>query len=280
MSIKLDVQQAPSYRASWAPVFLEPIMGSGERLTVAILVSDAAGREVKRTVRDEVLKALYGSKRGHLSQMIDFVLAALRSQGGESDPTIPLTGFSLGAWQEASSRAERYGVWRQAVYRSCSMASLDDLDAQEDETSAQEGTKQWQAQVRQSVVERRPELANSFNRDVQLISNGLPPRIGFLHEGKAANFATLRPNGISVSVGAARGKLYELVMVKREGTLTRGAVILGAPREDDLMYSEKALQAATRAIAELKHEASEDGLELVPAHSVPEAADQVLALAA
>src|SRR3954453_13254479 len=107
MSINLDVQQAPSYRASWAPVFFEPITGSGERITVAIVVSDAAGHEVKRTVRDEVLKALFGSKRAHLSQMIDFVLSALRSQSGVSNPTIPMTGFSLGRWQEASSRAER-----------------------------------------------------------------------------------------------------------------------------------------------------------------------------
>lgn len=280
MSINLDVQQAPSYRASWAPVFFEPITGSGERITVAVLISDAAGREVKRTVRDEVLKALYGSKRAHLSQMIDFVLAALRAQGDESNPKIPLTGFSLGQWQEASSRAERYGVLRQAVMRSCSMATLDDLDAQEDEATAQEGAKQWQVQVRQSVIERRPELANSFNRDVQLISNGLPPRIGFLHDGRGANFATLRPNGLSASVGTVRGKLYELVMVKREGFVSRGAVILGAPREEDLTYSEKALQATMRAIAELKHEASEDDLELMPAHSVLEAADQVLALAA
>ncbi|MCK1460636.1 hypothetical protein IVB34_20245 [Bradyrhizobium sp. 2] len=160
------------------------------------------------------------------------------------------------------------------------MASLDELDAQEDETTAQEGTKQWQAQVRQSVIERRPELANSFNCDVQLISNGMPPRIGFLYESRGANFATLRPNGLSASVGTVRGKLYELVMVKREGFVSRGAVILGAPREDDITYPEKALQATMRAIAELKHEAAKDDLELIPAHSVPEAADQVLALAA
>lgn len=280
MSINLDVQQAPSYRASWAPVFFEPITGSGERITVAVVISDAVGVEVKRTVRDEVLKALYGSRRTHLSQMIDFVLTALRSQIGNPSPTIPLTGFSLGSWQEASSRAERYGVLRQAVYRSCSLASLDDLDSQEDETTAQEGTKQWQAQVRQSVIERRPELANSFNCDVQLISNGLPPRIGFLHERRGANFATLRPNGLSASVGTVRGKLYELVMVKREGFVSSGAVILGAPREDDITYPERALQAAMRAIAELKHEAAKDDLELIPAHSVPEAADRVLGLAA
>jgi hypothetical protein len=280
MSIKLDVQQAPAYRASWAPVFFEPITGSGERITVAVIVSDSAGREVKRTVRDDVLKALYGSKRGHLSKMIDFVLAALRSQVGEFNPALPITGFSVGSWQEASSRAERYGVLRQAVYRSCSLASLDDLDTQEDELTVQEGAKQWQAQVRQSVIEQRPALANHFNLDVQLISNGLPPRIGFLYEGKAANFANLRPTGLSVSVVAARGKLYELAMVKKEGLLVRGTVILGAPREDDLTYSEKSLQAAMRAIAELKYEASRDGLELVPAHSVTEAADQVLALAA
>lgn len=265
MSIKLDVQTAPSYRASWAPVFFEPITGSGERITVAIVVSDAAGGEVKRTVREDVLKALYGSRRAHLSQMIDFVLDALRSQIGNANPTIPLTGFSLGSWKEASSRAERYGVLRQAVYRSCSMASLDELDAQEDETTAQEGTKQWQAQVRQSVIERRPELANSFNCDVQLISNGMPPRIGFLYESRGANFATLRPNGLSASVGTVRGKLYELVMVKREGFVSRGAVILGAPREDDITYPEKALQATMRAIAELKHEAAKDDLELIPA---------------
>lgn len=280
MSIKLDVQNAPSYRASWAPVFFEPITGSGERITVAVVVCDAAGGEVKRTVRDDVLKALYGSKRAHLSQMIDFVLAALRSQIGHRAPTIPLTGFSLGSWQEASSRAERYGVLRQAVYRSCSMASLDELDAQEDEATAQEGARQWQAQVRQSVIERRPELANSFNREVQLISNGMPPRIGFLFEDRGANFATLRPTGLSTSVGTVRGKLYELVMVKREGFVKRGAMILAAPHEDDITYPEKALQATMRAIAELTHEAAKDDLELFPAHSVPEAADRVLTLAA
>lgn len=280
MSIKLDVQKVPSYRASWAPVFFEPITGSGERITVAVVVSDAAGGEVKRTVRDDVLKALYGSKQAHLSQMIDFVLAALLSQIGHRNPTIPLTGFSLGSWQEASSRAGRYGVLRQAVYRSSSMASLDDLDAQEDETAAQEGARQWQVQIRQSVIERRPELANSFNREVQLISNGMPPRIGFLFESRGANFATLRPTGLSTSVGTVRGKLYELVMVKREGFVSRGAMILGAPHEDDITYPEKALHATMRAIAELRHEAAKDDLELIPARSVSEAADQVLALAA
>lgn len=280
MSINLEVQPGPSYRANWAPVYFEPITGSGERITVAVVLSDDAGFEVTRTVRDEVLKALYGSQRAHLSQMIDFVLGALQSQSGNSTLSIPLTGFSLGRWHEASSRSERYGILRQAVYRSCSLASLDHLDAQEDESIAQEGAKQWQVQVRESVILQRPELANNFNQDVAIISNGLPPRIGFLYDGRAANFATLRPNGLSASVGTVRGKLYELLTIKREGFVSQGAVILGAPREEDLTYGEKSLRASMRAITELMHEASEDGLDLLPAHSVSEAAEHVLALAA
>ncbi|MDR3572341.1 MAG: hypothetical protein P4L50_00630 [Anaerolineaceae bacterium] len=272
--------EAPAYRARWSPIFFEPITGSGERITVGIILRDSQGYEVKRTIRDDILKSLYGSKKNHLLQMIETVLESFQFQSDIEKPHLPITGFSIGLWREASSWQERYGVFRQAIYRSSSLASLEDLDIHDDDVGAQEATKQWASRVRDQVVQLRPPLASCFNQDVPLIFDGLPPRIGFLFLKKGANFETLRPNGLPASVRAARGKLYELVKIKNKGELERGALIMGTPHDEDLTYSEKVLKATARAVTELFHEAQEDGLELLTAHSVNEAADHVLRLAA
>lgn len=281
MSENLSSRKMPSYRANWAPVFLEPISGSGERITIGVVLRDSQGVEVKRTVRDDVLKSLYGSKKAHLSQMIEVALAAVREQVAVSNLCFPSSGFCLGPWREASSNAERYGVFRQAIYRTSSLAALLDLESQDEDTSAQDGTtRHWFKQIQNSVVQSRPQLASAFNVEVQLIRDGLPPRLGFLFQRKGANFETLRPNALLGTVRAARGRLFELTRVKTMGDLDTGAMILGVPRPDDLTYPEKALQAIDRALLELRHEAGQDNIAVLAAHTVDDAAKHILTFAA
>jgi hypothetical protein len=282
MMLDLRFPEAPGYRANWSPIYFEPITGSGERITVAIVVADQEGFEVRRTIRDDVLKALYGSRRDHLSQMLEFVLDYIRSRRNfdQISESLPVTGFSFGRWQVASSRANRLGVLRQAIYRCSSLASLDDLDTEEDDTSAQETTKNWFSDVRTRVLNARPDLAPSFNKSVPLFLGGLPARLAFLHNGRGAQFETLRPNGISVSLRSARGKIYEMMNVRRVSGLDTGTLILGAPREDDITYGQKAIAAAHQGIRELTQEAEADDIAVVVAHTVPEAADFVLSIAA
>ena len=278
--LKLSVPSLPAYRARWAPIYLEPIAGSGERIAVAIVVSDERGTEVVRTVRDEALRSIFGAKRAHVSAMIEAALAHARQLKAKDATRFPMTGFFVGDWNEASSRQERFGVLRQAVYRSCFLANIEDLDADEEDLTPTESTKQWLTMVRKEVIEKRPDLSNGFNREIKLISDGIPPRIGFLFQRRAANFDTLRPNSLSNSMRSARAKLYELMKVKEKGLLDVGRLILGAPRQDDITYGEKLLAAAARAQRELEHEANSDQLEVRHATTVDQAALEVLDLAA
>ncbi len=278
--LKLSVPSLPSYRARWAPIYLEPIAGSGERIAVAIVVSDEGGTEVVRTVRDEAIRSLFGAKRAHVSAMIEAALAHARRQEIPDGIRFPMSGFVLGDWNEASSRQERFGVLRQAVYRSCFLANIEDLEGDEEYLSPTESTKQWLTMVRKEVIQKRPELSSGFNHEIELIAGGVPPKIGFIFERRAANFDTLRPNSISSSMKSARAKLYELTKVKERGLLDVGRLILGAPRQDDITYGEKLLAAAARAQRELEHEAEADGLAVRHATTVDQAASEVLDLAA
>jgi hypothetical protein len=71
-----------------------------------------------------------------------------------------------------------------------------------------------------------------------------------------------------------------MMNVRRVSGLATGTLILGAPREDDITYGQKAIAAAQQGIRELTQEAEADDIAVVVAHTVPEAADFVLGIAA
>lgn len=48
----------------WAPIYLEPIIGSGERITIAVVVFADDGRTIMPTVSREQFAFLYGEASG------------------------------------------------------------------------------------------------------------------------------------------------------------------------------------------------------------------------
>lgn len=123
----------PAYQARWAPVYWEPIRGSGERLTALIGAVGADGAvEVIQSIRPDALNGMYGAKAKNAQGFLTLGLSSLRQHLETfrefSGWTAPISGFSLGSVFEARSDTLS-GVFRQAIQLSASLSALDNADS-------------------------------------------------------------------------------------------------------------------------------------------------------
>ncbi|MEI7100276.1 hypothetical protein ACOIDY_32600, partial [Klebsiella pneumoniae] len=69
----------PATSGRWASVYLEPMIGSGERLTVAVATITSSGEIlVKPAIRKEVIEAMYGFKAPAFINVVDLILSSLK----------------------------------------------------------------------------------------------------------------------------------------------------------------------------------------------------------
>ena len=280
MRIDINFRDIPTYRASWAPIYFEPIMGSGERFTVGVLLADEEGIALKRTINDAVIKALFGSRFHHISQMIEFIFDGLSQlKLDTSQPVkLPLSGFFVGAWNVASSRSYREGVFKQASYQSAALAKMSESGLIEKDQTAI-ANRRFGLEVRNHVIKIRPDLSDNFNAVIQLVPDGVPPKLGFLHSGNAANFGRLRTNSLNDSFKSLRSKIHELHQAKKWGKINRGYLIVSrsGAYDGDIIQE---LPDTDRAIKQLNHEASGDEIKFIVSESIDEASELVRKLAA
>lgn len=272
MIIKTEKNSGTYHAARWAPLYLEPIQGSGERLTVAILLSDEQGVRLHRVVSGEVFHHLYGSQGAHLNQMVDLVKNLINSAGifDIENLYIPVSGFQTGRWTTASSANAEAGVLRQAIYQSASLASLAALES--DLTEATEANSRWATQVKRLVISVRPDLKGSFDKKISLVDGGVPPVIDFVYARKGAQL-----HKIGKKISSARAKLFNLRSVLRQNHLDEGFLILNI---DQHLAGNDDSEKFGAELLELRHEAEHDGTRIYETTDAEQARDVVLKLAA
>lgn len=94
----------PEHEATWQAIYMEPVMLSGERITVAVIAFDRDGCEALKILSPSRLSAMFGGQAEAMSNMIDMVVsAALRhgAAGSLESFKSPLSGFFLGKPREA-----------------------------------------------------------------------------------------------------------------------------------------------------------------------------------
>lgn len=279
---ELNFPTLPTYTATWHALRFEPMRGTGECFTCAILLKDAEGVAIRSVIRDDILKALFGSYADHVQEMIDLSIESLRAHAIEHDPAgwmPPLTGFSLAAARSGASRQERDGVFRQAIKLSAAFAQLDYAPQETDEAPALEAARTFIGRIRQQVADERADLDGYFQKSACIVPNGALVTFGFLMPRRAAHFEVLRPSTLSTSVRFARAKLYELKKARSLVPLERAALIVGVPHRDDLAFSDRQHEAIARELNELQQEAREDETDAISAESAVAAAQHVVDLA-
>ena len=250
---------ALSFSGQWAPVFAEPIIGSGERYTVGVVATgDDGSAKVERTVRLGVLRLLYGTQAAGFGDMIDAVLQHLEQalRGGQPAAKLPLNGFILGPFRRARDTGLD-GLIEQARIMS---ASLHGARGQHDITAVEVdelASARWTEQIKTLVVERTPDMSTYFDRAVLVPQTAFSIRFGFYTGRYAAQFGVIQRRSPRASLYHLKPRLWDLSQVTRDlaGDVEARELLLHAPDLKHPDMSENQRRTVRDVLNEIEHEA-------------------------
>lgn len=275
------IPEEPGYKAIWTPIYFEPIMGSGEQLTIAVAALDQDGvYKIKQAIRPHVIKAMYGNKSDQFNSLIELIISSL-SFHLEKNKTFnnwvtPMQGVRLGKIKNAVS-TDMIGILRQAVILTASLSSLD-FYSSDDEMEQYSSENTWSKQVKEVVVNKHPSLDVYFNRQFKVVSEARAAKIFFLSDRSAFNTERLRPSNISVDLDKNKARLLDLFAVKDYDIFTRNTheLIVYRPLDDDPTYSKNQIKILKDALLTLEEVGDKHSIIVTPVTSPLQAYQRII----
>ncbi len=267
----------PAQTFQGAPLYLEPMMGSGERLTALVAVVGATDVQVIPSIRPAVIRAMYGDKslnfNGLVSLLKESLQDHLRKWRSFDGWRSPLNSACLGEIRPLLADDAQHAL-RQLILLHASLSAVDEgMDEGEDEAADSESqSAYWWKAVKSQVIAGHPALATGFDIAIEGRASGYQFRIGFLAQGIAAHFGLARPDRLKSDGRDLKAKLWELQAIRTSRLDVREAnLVLCAPLPSPL-YSTKKLESARILVNEIQQEAAERSLSLHSVTSTEEAA--------
>lgn len=243
--------QIPNFKGEWRAIQLEPIIGSGERITVAISVLGQNGEhKAIQAIRPELLECLYGNKSKEMTKLIQLIIQSISNQSDNlQEWKPPFEGLILSKAHHTSSK-DIYGILRQAIQLSSSLSKLS-LAAEHHEENISEQVKKaelrWSASIENEVITKNNNLRTFFNVSAKIGNSKIKTRFNFLTDNYASNFALFNPHLASQSTTVIKSKLVDLERLEKAGlfNVKQRELILGLPNfKNDVTLSDKAIKNA------------------------------------
>ncbi|RTY75541.1 MULTISPECIES: hypothetical protein [Pseudomonas] len=288
-SLLSRVPGKPAYAGSWASIYLEPMIASGERLTVAIAaVADDGEIKVSPAIRPHVLEAMFGQRASAFSSLIEMIARDLELHLRRAHKFEgwfpPVSGITVSDPRRAASR-DMAGLLRQAVSMTASLAALDLEVKQEDPpgTILVPADDRWPKQFETEVVRRDSRLERFFNQKFVISEPSKPLSFFFLSEKVAMNTGRLIPGrGLSSYLEHNKARILDLrVAREKQHLLARNhfELVVFRPSFDDPTYSLKQIDSLKRSINTLEEACDEHRVRVTQVQSAAEAAERLLAVA-
>lgn len=283
--------RSPDYRGQWAPVYLEPMMASGERLTIAVAAKGENSEcQVRPAIRTHVLEAMFGDKAAGLSKMILLACSSLQRHlqiHGNFDTWLPpISGLRVGVVRETVS-SDIIGLLRQAIAMTASLAAMD-LDVEEDELEQavlpipDAGSRQdpWPSLFEASVIQRNARLSGYFNTHFHVSERARPAKIFYLSERVAINTGKLMPGStLSTMLEKNKARLLDLLTVRdRDDRMiprSHYELVVLRPELDDPRYSSRQIDSLRRSVEALEEAGERHSLQVHTVESAEQAADRL-----
>jgi hypothetical protein len=208
-----------SHEGRWLPLFLEPLVGSGERICIGVAASDGTAVEVVGVPKLERLSSIYGQATGSLRWAAELALQevsyAAKEHGidGLVEAKATIDGMSFGAIRRGAG-TDLGDLARVALRQASSLAAIDEWDEVPYPLQVVEASQPAVvASVRRIVAKQRPDLRDYFNRQFSLRQAARPLQLGFVGKILAANFtqlSALSPAGLAGQVDRAKAKILDL----------------------------------------------------------------------
>lgn len=197
----------PEFRAKWVPIYIEPIMNSGEKITVGIAaLSNDGHAEVLSTLKEDTLRCTFGKDGLSLLESakicLDTFSRYLKKSKEFSGWEPPLTGVTLGEERQAAGK-DFPEVLRMAARMS---ASLFDDSVGSRKPVHMRG---WRRQIVNAVIHRAPQLVGHFNQSIVLVQSGMETSFDYLGSHYVAYFGMAYARK-SETLKDGRAKLWKL----------------------------------------------------------------------
>lgn len=276
----MALQASLHFSGRWAPLYLEPISGSGERITFAVVVMGPDGKaHVERLLRPDVLRLLYGPKAKHLLGMFDVaeqsVLAALTASIAVE---LPLQGFYMGEFRAGmgQSRADliEQGRVMAASLATRNVGEIAASDAEEDEKQ----TGLWAQKVQQIVTTTAVDLAANFHREWKPVGRHLPARFGYFDGHYAAHFGVVRRDRPTGSIYHLKSRLWELASCNAgdlAGAVENRELLLFRPNPRSSSLDQAARKAINQVVDQVIADADQHRIFVLHTHDVQKAANHL-----
>lgn len=271
----------------WLPVYLEPLSGSGERITVAVAARAADGTyHVRQTFDARAVRCLYGPRADNVAGTIGLIVDSLNAHlaaGAElSNWKPPLgDGVYLGTVADAYDDNARV-VADVGTALTSSVAAQQATLASTLAARHPERGDEWTQLIRAAIAQRHEGWATRFEQSIRLRDGAPPTRFGYIGTRLAAQFGRLVPGrGLVQSRRAAKAYVTDLQILreheKLESLIPRQnyELMLWLPDADNVAFSAAERDEAQGAFAELEAFGDRNALRVVDLHTSDAAATRI-----
>jgi len=288
---ELHFPKRPDFQAFGAPILVEPVIGSGELICVAVVALGMNGEfQVVQTIRENVAKCMLGEAADRFLGLVGNTISSMRNHLAEAK-TIqhwvpPFGGVQLGQIQHAHV-TDLAMMLRTTARNHSFLLNLGDFLAEEESTADESPlSDRWFSMVKDATLNLRPQFAPRFNRQYKL-TKGSQTRFDYAGQDLAANFGRIIPgHGISALVKTAKSKLWDLEAL-RESTsnslfpsLKHFELILFRPAATDPTYTSREIERLEEAMLELEETGDRQQLRVVGVTNADMAAQRIIQMEA
>lgn len=274
--------RTPSFRATCAPVYLEPMMGSGEKFTVIIAACSEDGTvRVCNAIRPHVVKAMYGNKHNQFNSIIELLIKSLENHlnvhKNFSGWVSPIVAARLGEVFQAQS-SDMTGVLRQAVQLTASLSSLDFFSAEDENDDKYSSENTWANQLKAKIIYEKPSFEQYFNREFKVDGQARAAKIFYLSSNVAINTDRLIPTNLASHLDRNKARILDLLSVKDHDMYERKTFefLVYRPQDDDPTYGKPQFIKLNEALHTLQEIGDKHSIRVVPVTTVQQAANRLI----
>jgi hypothetical protein len=260
--------ELPTFEATWWPVSLETISGSGERIAIAAIARAASGQsQVRQLITPAALASMFGAAGSGMRVLVVQSTISIQRQLDRGVPVqelaMPFGGIALGSPRDCL--AHDFNEVFDVAFRlggAFGLSTFGAIERPSEET--RRAFDEWAEKVRLELQSMTTtDVERVFNVSVQLVTSKRS-RIGFLRDGYAANFGVLRPGrSASSDVRALKVKIFDLEALRHSSPLVARTteVLIGYPSvQEGSPYSRRELETQRDSWEFIDFEAKQRGV--------------------
>lgn len=274
---QLSFWKSDGRQARWAPLQLEPVVGTGEKITVAIALDLGEGIRIHPLLSKKFLEEAFGESASDFKSLMDLIVSSLEKTAFDETSIqsweAPFEGVSVGEF------ASVVGPTVQDMIDSASMLASSFYRPRGPRTKvnrkSDHKSRLLESEIRDSVVRLHPSSKDFFSRSIPGLTS-MERRIGFFDDFYAAQFGVLiGGSSIGTCKAFTQAKLWDLERLRDtprlfEDTLSLEFIAKETPRTSSKDSSVIELREM------LSEEAAKAEISFVTVTSPGQAADQLL----